>query len=78
MTIHGSSGSGAKFTQTFTIDGDTKVIGTGAGTKTQGAKVAITDLVANGDTVAVSYHEMGTTLHAADVRVTAKAAKTAK
>jgi Domain of unknown function (DUF5666) len=78
MTIHGSSGSGAKFTQTFTVDANTKVIGTGAGTKTQGAKVAITDLVANGDTVAVSYHEMGTTLHAADVRVTAKAAKTAK
>ena len=78
LTINGSSGSGAKFTQTFTIDGETTVVGRGAGTASKGAKIAITDLVATGDKVAVSYHPMGTTLHASDVRVTAKAAKTAK
>lgn len=54
------------------------MVGAGAGTESKGAKVAITDLVANGDKVTVSCHTMGTTLHAADVRVTAKAAKTAK
>ena len=75
VTISGSSGSGAKFTQTFTIDGDTKVVGKGASTATKGARVAITDLVANGDHVSVSYHAMGTTLHASEVRVTAKASK---
>jgi hypothetical protein len=75
MTINGSSGSGAKFTQTFTIDPTTTVVGKGAGTASKGAKVPITDLIANGDTVAVSYRTVGTTLHASDVRVTAKAAK---
>ena len=54
------------------------MVGAGAGTESKGAKVAITDLVANGDKVTVSCHTMGTTLHAADLRVTAKAAKTAK
>jgi hypothetical protein len=68
----------AKFTETFTIDGETTVIGTGAGTATKGAKVAITDRVTNGDKVTVSYHAMGTTLHASGGRVTAKGAKTAK
>ena len=72
MTINGSSGAGAKFTQTFTIDGDTKVTGKGASTATKGGKVSITDLVANGDHVSVSYREMGTALHASDVRVTVK------
>ncbi len=74
MTITGSSGAGASFTQTFTIAADTKVVGKGAGTASaaKGGKIAITDLVANGDHVSVSYREMGTTLHASDVRVTAK------
>ena len=75
MTISGSSGSGAKFSQTFTIDGETKVVGKGAATASKGARVAITELVANGDMVTVSYHTMGTTLHASDVRVATKAAK---
>ena len=74
MTISGSSGGGAKFTQTFTIDGDTKVVGKGAGTATKGGKVIITDLVANGDRVSVSFHDMGDTLHASAVRVTMKSA----
>jgi hypothetical protein len=76
MTISGSSGSGATFTQTFNIDGTTKVIGRGAGTAAAaaGGKTAVTDLVANGDKVSVSYHATGNTLHAAEIRVTSKAA----
>src|SRR5262245_35767183 len=76
LSISGSSGGGATFEQTFTIDSKTKVIGRGAGTKAKaaGGKVAITDLVAAGDKVSVSFHDMGGTLHASEVRVTAKAA----
>ena len=76
MTISGSSGSGATFTQTFTIDGTTKVIGRGAGTAAAaaGGKTAVTDLVGNGDRVSVTYHTSGNTLHAAEIRVTSKAA----
>jgi Domain of unknown function (DUF5666) len=76
MTISGSSGSGATFTQTFGIDGTTKVIGRGAGTAAAaaGGKTAVTDLVGNGDKVSVSYHATGNTLHAAEIRVTAKGA----
>jgi hypothetical protein len=76
MTISGSSGSGATFTQTFNIDGTTKVIGRGAGTAAAaaGGKTAVTDLVGNGDHVSVSYHTAGNTLHAAEIRVTSKAA----
>jgi hypothetical protein len=76
MTISGSSGSGATFTQTFNIDGTTKVIGRGAGTAAAaaGGKTAVTDLVGNGDHVSVSYHTTGNTLHAAEIRVTSKAA----
>jgi hypothetical protein len=77
MTITGSGGTGATFTQTFTIDGTTKVIGKGAGTAAAaaGGKIVVTDLVSNGDTVSVTYHPMGNSLHAAEIRVTAKAAK---
>jgi hypothetical protein len=74
MTINGSSGA-AKFNQTFTIDSATKVVGKGAGTATQGGKVAITDLVGKGDHVSVSYRMSGTALQATEVRVTTKAAK---
>ena len=76
MTIEGSSGSGATFSQSFTIDGPTKVIGRGAGTAAAaaGGKTAVTDLVGNGDKVSVSYHAMGNMLHAAEIRVTSKAA----
>ena len=58
-------------------DAQTKVVGRGAGTATKatGGKAAITDLVAAGDKVTVSFHDMGGTLHAAEVRVTAKGAK---
>jgi len=73
MTITGSSGAGATFTQTFAIDSDTKVVGKGAGTASKAGKVTIADLVANGDHVSVSFHDMGGTLHASSVRVTMKA-----
>ena len=76
MSISGTAGGGATFDQTFTIDAKTKVVGKGAGTAAaaKGGRAAITDLVATGDKVSVSFHDMGGTLHAAEVRVTAKAA----
>jgi hypothetical protein len=76
ITIDGSSGGGASFTQTFTIDPTTKVVGKGAGTMTamKGGKAPIRDLVANGDRVTIVYHKMGDSLHASDVRVTLKKA----
>ena len=77
LAIAGSGSGGATFTQTFTIDPKTVVTGRGAGTAAaaKGGKTAATDLVGVGDTVSVSYREEGTTLHANNVRVTAKAAK---
>jgi hypothetical protein len=75
MTISGSSGAGAKFNQTFTIDADTKVVGKGAGTAAaaKGGRTSVTDMVATGDHVAVSYREVGDKLHASEIRVTMKA-----
>jgi Domain of unknown function (DUF5666) len=69
-----NAGSGA---QTFAVDGTTKVVGQGVGTATAaaGGKGAFADLVAVGDRVSVSYHQTGATMHAAEVRVTAKAKK---
>jgi Domain of unknown function (DUF5666) len=75
MTIDGSGSSGSTFTQTFTIDGDTKVVGKGASTATKGGKVVITDLVAMGDHVNVSFHQMNDMLHATTVTVTQKSMK---
>ena len=62
---------------TFTIDDKTRAVGKGLGTATKatGGKAPITDLVAMGDKVSVTYHDMEGTLHAATVRVTEKAAK---
>jgi hypothetical protein len=76
LTISGSSGSGATFTQTFTVDNTTKVIGKGAGTAAAaaGGKTVITELVSTGDTVSVTYHAAGNALHAGEIRVTMKAA----
>ncbi len=72
LTINASSGS-----QTFAIDGTSKVIGHGVGTAAAkgGGKTVITDLVAVGDRVTVSYHQTGGAMHAAEVRVTEKAKK---
>jgi hypothetical protein len=75
LTITGSAGGGATFTQSFAIEATTKVIAKGAGTASaaQGGKIAITDAVANGDHVSVSYHEGGSGLQASEVRVVMKA-----
>jgi len=70
LSIAGSSGGGATFKQTFTIDQQTKVVGRGAGTAASKGKVTAPDLVGVGDRVSVSYHKMGDTLHAAEIRVT--------
>jgi hypothetical protein len=75
ITISGSSGGGATFTQSFTIDPSTKVIARGAGTAAapKGGKLALTEAVASGDRVSVSYHEGGGALQASEVRVITKA-----
>jgi hypothetical protein len=68
LTISGSSGGGGKFTQTFTVDTNTHVVAEGASTASAKGKVTITDLIAKGDNVTVTYRESGTTLHATEVR----------
>jgi hypothetical protein len=72
ITISGSSGA-----QTFTIDANTKLVGQGVGTAAAagGGKVAFKELVGAGDRVSVSYRQMGATMHATEVRITAKAKK---
>ncbi len=60
---------------TFTIDNETEVTAVGAGRKTAALKTdkkptPITEFVSVGDEVRVQYHDMGTTKHAARVRVT--------
>jgi hypothetical protein len=80
MTISGSGGGGATFTQTFAIDANTRVIGKGVGTATAptGGKAVVTALVGNGDQVSVSYKAAGNALTATEIRVTTKAAPGAK
>jgi hypothetical protein len=75
MTISGSGGGGATFTQTFTIDERTKVFAKGAGTAAaaKGGRVPFSEIVSSGDMVQVSYHKVGDALHANDIRVTRKA-----
>src|SRR3954453_23400768 len=59
---------------TFTIDGSTKFVGKGLSTKSAKGPLTATDAVHDGDQVNVSYHDMGGTMHAAQVRITAKGA----
>lgn len=71
---------GAKEEWTFSIDEKTKVVGTGASTKSRaktaaGEKTVITDFVGEGDSVTVSYRETGATKSAVEVRVTKKVAR---
>ena len=83
-TVSAVSGSSltvkaGKEDMTFTIDEKTKITAAGGSTKTRekkaaGEKTVITDFVGEGDTVRVSYHDMGATKHAASVTVTRKAA----
>ncbi len=74
LTISGSSGRDASFRQTFTIDSSTRVVGEGAGTAAaaKGGKLVVTDYLAKGDQVTVTYHTTGATLHAAEIRVRGK------
>jgi hypothetical protein len=57
----------------FTLDGSTKFVAKGLGTKAKAGPVSATDAVGMGDKVRVEYHDMGGTLHAANVTVTTKA-----
>jgi len=72
LTITGTVAAGGTFTQTYTIDADTKVVGEGAGTAASKGKVTITDLVSKGNRVTVTYQASGTTLRATEVRVRQK------
>jgi hypothetical protein len=63
---------------TFTVDNATKFTGKGLTTKSQGAPMAATAAVHEGDMVSVSYHDMGGTMHAASVRITRAAMSTKK
>ena len=58
---------------TFKIDGTTKFVGKGLSTKSARGKIMAPDAIAANDHVRVTYHDMGGVLHAASVRVTAKA-----
>ncbi|HJZ77355.1 MAG TPA: DUF5666 domain-containing protein [Vicinamibacterales bacterium] len=73
ITISGSAGGGATFTQTFTIDEHTRVTKKGAGTasRANGGHVPFTALIGSGDHVVVSYEEVGDVLRASDVFVRA-------
>src|SRR5262249_12536152 len=79
LTISGTSGA-AKFTQTFEIDANTKVVGRGVGTAvaSKGGRSAITDLIAVGDSVSVSFRPAGDSLHASEVRVVSKGQSSSK
>lgn len=77
LTIAGSSGGGSKFTQTFAVDTNTKVVAEGAGTAAaaaaaKGQSKGITDYVATGDQVTVTYQKKGDTVVATQVRVNRK------
>jgi hypothetical protein len=63
---------------TFTVDSSTKFVGKGLGTKSKEGNATPTDAVAMGDKVSVTYHDMGGTMHAANVRVMSKGAATTK
>jgi hypothetical protein len=72
LTIKGKSGDVA-----FTVDTKTTVSGTGIGTAARkmteaGAKPTITDLVHDGDSVSVTYHDVDGAKHASVVRIVRK------
>ena len=81
-TVKSVSGSSMVVTSkgkdmTFAIDSSTKFVGKGLGTKAAKGPMTATDAVHEGDQVSVSYHDMNGTMHAAQVRVTAKGAASA-
>lgn len=61
---------------TFTMDTTTKVVGKGLGTKAKakGGTIPASESLAAGDSVSVTYQDMGGAMHASTVRITAKAA----
>ena len=59
----------------FVMDSSTKFVGKGLTTKSKGNPMSATDAVHEGDKVTVSYHDMGGTMHAANVRITMAAPK---
>jgi len=66
---------GASAELTFTVDEKTTVIGTGVGTagekaKSEGKKPSLSELLHEGDTVSVTYHDVDGTKHASVVRIT--------
>jgi hypothetical protein len=75
LTIKAKSGE-----MTFAVDSETRVVGRGMGTKSAELKgekkpSVFSEYVKVGDTVTVRYHDMGTTKHAASVRVQRAAPK---
>lgn len=65
---------------TFSVDNSTKITAKGASTKSSDLKAAgksptLTDFVKRGDSVRVSYKDMGATKHAASVTVVTPASK---
>ena len=81
-TVSGTSltvTSGGK-DMTFAVDNTTKFVGKGLSTKSRekGGKITAMDAVAMNDSVTVTYHDMGGTMHAAQVRVNNKAMATKK
>jgi hypothetical protein len=62
------SGGGKDWT--FVLDNTTKFTGKGLTTKSKGKPLAATEAVHEGDTVTVSYHDAGGSMHAASVRIT--------
>lgn len=80
LTITGSAGGSGKFTQTFAIDTNTKIVAEGAGTATaaareKGKSMTAPDLIAKEDQVTVNYEKKGDALIATQIRVTRKAVK---
>jgi len=57
---------------TFTVDNTTKFVGKGLSTKSKAGPITATDAVAMNDKVRVTYHDMGGTMHAANVSITMK------
>jgi hypothetical protein len=83
--VAGDSLTIAKGTEsmTFTVDSTTKVVGKGLTTKSNekaasGEKMTLSDSVATGDMVTVTYHEMDGKMHAANVKITQKALSVTK
>ena len=68
---------------TFAVDNTTKITGKGLTTKSNekaaaGEKMTLTDSVATGDMVSVTYHDMDGKMHAGSVKITQKALSTTK